>query len=350
MEHSSNGFKVAVLETTGKDLALEQVRFPSRLGIGQVLVKVILSGLCASQINEIDGRKGPDVFLPHGLGHEGIGTVQRVGEGVTRFSVGDDVIMHWRPSAGISTNGATIETLKGRKVNVGPVTTLAEFSIVSESRLSPLPPNIPTEIAPLLGCALLTGYGAVARDANVKSGESAMVIGFGGIGISIFKFLKAAGAHPITVVDARLEKLELAKSMGASEVVLATKDEAIETTLSKFRVTRPDVIFECTGVRSLIEGCFSTIRPDGRIVLIGVPDASSPAKVPTLALHLGVKLIGSHGGDAKPDTDIPRIARMIDAKIINLDDFPTERYPLEEINKAVNMLRQGVLGRIIIEP
>lgn len=349
MNELSDHFSIAVLEKTGERLALEKARFPRNLAVGQVLVQVNLSGLCASQINEIDGRKGPDKFLPHGLGHEGLGTVRAVGVGVTKFSVGDEVIMHWRQGSGISSGGRVIETFSGREVNVGPITTLAEYSVVSENRLSLLPNNISRDIAPLLGCALLTGYGAVNREANVRSGESAVVLGFGGIGISILKFLQGSGAHPLTVVDVREEKLKLAESMGATETVLVRQGQTLEEAFSKSGVSRQDVVFECTGIRESIEESMRVVRPDGRVLLVGVPDTSNPARLPTLALHLGVKLLGSHGGGADPDIDIPRIGRMIEAEIITLSDFPTQRYSLAEINEAVHALRAGVLGRILIE-
>lgn len=349
MHNLAKSFKIAILDKTGADLSLEQACFPDHLDVGQVLVRVNLSGLCASQIHEIDGRKGPDRFLPHGLGHEGLGTVVAMGPGVTKFSTDDQVIMHWRPGSGISAGGSTIETCNGRQVNVGPVTTLAEYSVVSENRLSLLPKNIPSEVAPLIGCALLTGYGAVHRDANIKSGESALILGFGGIGISVLKFLRASGAHPITVIDVREDKLELAKSMGATEVVLFREGEILQEAFYKASATRPDVIFECTGARDLIEGAINLVNAQGRIVLIGVPDASKPARLPTLALHLGVKLLGSHGGGADPDIDILRISRMISGGIVTMSDFPTERYDLSEINEAVRKLRQGIQGRILIE-
>lgn len=349
MQGLPTSFQIAVLEKTGEKLTLEEACFPDHLDVGQVLVKVTLSGLCASQIHEIDGRKGPDRYLPHGLGHEGLGTVVAAGAGVTKVSAGDEVIMHWRQGTGIATKGSTLETCSGRRVNVGPIATLAQYSIVSENRLTPLPKNLPSDVAPLLGCALLTAYGAVNRDASVRSGESALILGFGGIGISILKFLRAAGAHPISVVDVKEEKLELAKSMGATEVIMLRAGESLVDAYSRSGASRPDAVFECTGVKGLIEGSMDLVDPKGRIVLIGVPDSTTPARIPTLALHLGIKLLGSHGGGAEPDVDIPRIARMFDAGLVPLSDFPKERYALGEINEAVERLRLGIRGRILIE-
>jgi len=330
-------------------LELEMVQVPLILEPGQVLVKVIRSGVCASQLNEIRGKKGFDHFLPHALGHEGVGEVLDFGAGVTKFSIGDKVVMHWRKSTGISSPGSSYAAKDGSRVNFGPITTLSELSIVSEDRLSLLPTRFPVDLAPLLGCALLTGFGAVTREARVQPGESCLILGLGGVGISILKSLKLVSASPIVVVDISLDKIQLAERLGADEAVLVDADESqLRKLLEGKGISSPDVIFECTGQRSLIEQTLEIVSPTGRVLLIGVPDAGNPAKIATLPLHLGVSMTGSHGGSSEPHEDIPKLAKLVDSGLLRLEDYPTETFRFERINDAIDKLGAGVLGRVIV--
>src|SRR5262249_22511582 len=146
-----------------------------------VLVKIYASGICGSQLGEIDGAKGPDNFLPHLLGHEGSGTVISVGPGVRHVREGQKVVLHWRKSLGIEAQ-LPAYTWKDRNVNAGWVTTFNEYSIVSENRLTPIPDDSDMEIAALFGCAVTTGFGAVTNNARLKIGESVVIFGAGGIG------------------------------------------------------------------------------------------------------------------------------------------------------------------------
>jgi Zn-dependent alcohol dehydrogenases, class III len=182
-------------------------------------------------------------------------------------------------------------------INVGPITALSEYTVVSENRATLLPEGVPLKVAPLLGCALTTGFGAVTREARVVPGESAVIIGFGGVGISLLKSLQLVSSTPICVVDKDPAKVELALKLGAQTVILSSEETASLPELVEQKIGRkPDVVFEATGVKELIEASISMAHQNGRAVLIGVPDASRPAEIATLPLHLGKSLIGSHGG------------------------------------------------------
>jgi S-(hydroxymethyl)glutathione dehydrogenase/alcohol dehydrogenase len=258
--------------------------------------------------------------------------------------------MHWRKSIGCSAKGSAYSEIGGGKINFGPVTTLSQYSVISEDRLTPLPKDFPLAVAPLLGCALLTGFGAVTREARVVPGESCLILGLGGIGISILKSLRMVSALPITVVDISTEKLELAKRLGAHEVYLIGREESSAADFLRIAgVEAPDVVFECTGKRHLIEAAISAVKPDGRVLLIGVPDSRDPAHIPTLKLHLGVTLMGSHGGLSLPHVDIPRLGALHSAGLLELTDFPISKFALEDVNSAIEMLKSGILGRAIIE-
>ena len=171
-------FLGAILTGTGSDLEIAKIQSASPLRYGQVLVNVHFGGVCASQVHEIDGLKGPDPFLPHLLGHEGSGTVLEVGEGVRFVKPGDHVVMHWRPGNGIQSANPIYEW-DGKTVNAGSVTTFNSRAVVSENRLTPIPNWFDLRLAPLLGCAVTTAFGAIGNDAQVRIGESIVIFGVG---------------------------------------------------------------------------------------------------------------------------------------------------------------------------
>lgn len=342
-------FRAAVLVELGKPLEIVEVKSPHHIEPGQVFVRVMKSGACASQVHEIDGRKGPDRYLPHMLGHEGVAEIVRVGPGVSKVTEGDRVVLHWRQGSGIQAQPPQYDSLIGT-INAGPVTTFGEYAIISENRVTRLPEGVPFEFAPLFGCALTTGFGSVVHELKVAPGESAVIIGFGGVGISILKALKLVSAYPIAVVDVDHRKADLALSMGAdfAEVVDSSElglRERIVDRLGKL----PDVVFEVTGHRHLIEQSYEMTNDSGRTLLIGVPQASDPAKFATLPLHLGKRLLGSHGGSAIPDRDIPQIAKLVESGHLILDDIPLAVFPFGQVNDALDTLRAGNLGRVLID-
>ena len=179
-------FLAAILEESNSPLKLDYVQLPDNLEVGQVLVQVHVSGICGSQLGEIAAVKGPDRFLPHLLGHEGSATVLEIGPGVTTVSPGDRVVLHWRPGSGIQSNTPKYRW-GNRTVNAGWVTTFSELSIVSENRCTRIDPDTNHDVAALLGCAITTGFGVVANDAQIGLADSVVVFGAGGVGLNIFK-------------------------------------------------------------------------------------------------------------------------------------------------------------------
>src|SRR3990167_7385379 len=202
--------KAAILVAQRAPLEVVELDLPEELSFGQVLVKVHYSGICGAQINEIEGAKGPDKFLPHLLGHEGSGTVVAAGRGVTRVKPGDHVVMHWRQADGVQAETPSY-SWNGRKVNAGWVTTFNNYAIVSENRITPIPHDFDLRLAPLLGCAVTTAIGVVNNDAHVKIGQSVVVFGVGGVGLNIIQAAAMVSANPIIGIDLFDKKLEMAK-------------------------------------------------------------------------------------------------------------------------------------------
>lgn len=347
MAQMPGSMQAAVLVELGKPLALARVELPRSLAPGQVLVKVHYSGICGSQLGEIDGAKGEDAWLPHLLGHEGSGSVLEAGPGVRLVQAGDRVVLHWRKGPGIES-----ETPRygwdGRTVNAGRVTTFNEYAIVSENRLTRIPADTDLEVATLLGCAVTTGFGVVQNNARLRIGESVVVYGAGGVGLSIVHAAAMVSAFPVVAVDLYDARLEMARTMGATHLVNARRDDprsAIRAALGG----GADVFIDNTGNPGVIEMGYELSNTRGRVILVGVPRKGSDISIHSLALHFGKSLSGSHGGEAEPAQDIPRYLALFRSGRLRLRELLTEQVSLEEINGAIRRMRDGTLaGRCLI--
>ncbi len=341
--------KAAVLVETNQPLEVVDLRVPEELLYGQVHVKIHYSGICGAQINEIEGAKGPDKFLPHLLGHEASGTVLRVGAGVKRTKAGDHVVLHWRPSAGIQAEPARYDW-NGRPVNSGWITTFNEESIVSENRLTVIPPGFDLRLAPLFGCAVTTAVGVVNNDAQVAIGQSVVVIGSGGVGINILQAAFLVSANPVIAVDVVDSKLEMARQWGATHAFNSASDPGWrEKILALVGPAGADVVIDTTGRARVIEAAYELTQPAGRTILVGVPRKGDNVSIYTLPLHFRKILKGSEGGGCRPDVDIPRLIRLVEQGRMKLDGLFTHEFPLDRINDAVAALRSGQAGRVLVK-
>lgn len=340
--------KAAILVELKKPLVIDEIEIP-KLGYGQVLVKLAYSGICGSQIGEADGAKGPDKFLPHLLGHEGSGVVLETGEGVSKVQKDDHVVLHWMKGDGI--NSPTPKYgWKGAAVNAGWVTTFNDFAVVSENRVTRIPLDFDMETAALFGCALTTGFGVINNNARLKIGESILVYGAGGIGLSAILGAALVSANPIIAVDVSAEKLALAGQFGATHL-LNSKLQDVKTELSSIvGKGGVDVSVDTTGRTELIEQAYEAASATGRTILVGVPKKGNNISIYSLPLHFNKVLTGSHGGDSAPAYDIPRYTALCKSKGIDLKRMITARYALEGINAAFDALRENrITGRCAIK-
>lgn len=340
--------KAAILVESKKPLKVVEILLPKGLSFGQVLVKIQFSGICGAQINEIEAAKGPDKFLPHLLGHEGSGVVLEVGPGVTTIKEGDHVVLHWRLSAGIQSETPTY-TWDGRKVNAGWVTTFSEYSIVSENRLTSIPKDFDMKLAPLFGCAVTTAMGVINNDAKVKIGQSVVVFGVGGVGLNVVQAAEMVSAYPIIGVDLLDNKLDMARSFGASHAFNSKNTKDFNKEIRKIVGNKgPNVVIETTGNARVIEQAYELTHPDGKTILVGVPTKGDNISIYSLPLHFNKILTGSHGGDAVPDLEIPRYIRLIQAGKMTLEEIITHEFGLDEINEAIELVRSGKAGRVLV--
>lgn len=339
--------KAAVLVELNAPVVLADLEAPA-LDVGQVLVQIHCSGICGAQIGEIGGVKGPDKFLPHLLGHEGGGVVLEIGPGVTHVKPGDHVVMHWRKGAGIHARTPTYRW-DDKKVNAGWVTTFQEQAILSENRVTPIPKDVPFEVAALMGCAVTTALGLVNNDARVKIGDSVVVIGCGGVGLSIVQGAQMVSAHPIIAVDVHDEKLAMARSFGATHTINSTKEDLSETVRRIVGSAGADVVIETTGIVRLIEQAYVMTASQGRTILVGVPRFDEDVTIHSLPLHFGKVLTGCEGGHTNPTVDIPKYLRLYRDGKLRVEGLITHRMPFAEINTALDSIRAGKVGRCILE-
>jgi S-(hydroxymethyl)glutathione dehydrogenase / alcohol dehydrogenase len=338
--------KAAILVESRRPLEIDEIELPDSLTYLQVLVKVQTSSICGAQINEIDAVKGPDKFLPHLLGHEALATVIETGPGVTSCKRDDTVVMHWRPGRGMQ-SPTPAYSWRGRKVNAGWVTTFNEYAVVSENRVTPVPASIDRRTAPLLGCAVTTALGVVNNDACVAIGEAVAVFGVGGVGLNVVQFAAMVGAFPVIAVDRLDNKLAMAQRFGATHVINSEREPDVAAAIRA--IVGPDgvdKVVETTGVKNLIELGYDLTTKKGRCILVGVP--RDKVEIYTLPLHFEKVLKGTEGGQCQPARDIPRLVRLAEAGKINYDGIVTDEFPLEKINDALDLMRSGKSGRILL--
>ena len=339
--------KAAILIDQNKPLVVGQVDIPKELKYGQVLVKIFYSTICGAQINEYLGTKGPDKFLPHLLGHEGSGIVDQCGPGITTVKKGDKVVLHWRKG-----NGIQSETPKylwnGKHINAGWVTTFNEYAIVSENRVTAIPEKSDLMTAPLYGCALTTAFGILQNEAHIKSGESMVIFGVGGVGSALIIASKLISVYPIVAIDIDDSKLRKARNFGATHIINSEKDDMSEK-IKKMFPNGVDVVVETTGLNSVKELAFELTAPQGKTVFVGVTKAGEKVSIDSTPLHFGKSLVTSYGGSTNPSKDIPRLIQLQQIGKINLDGMITKEYPLDKINEAFEHVMNGKGLRCLIK-
>ena len=340
--------QAAILVEQNKPLLVESIELPQSLDVGQVLVELECSGICGSQLGEIDGVKGPDRFLPHLLGHEGFARVLSIGPGVRHVQPGDSVVLHWRPGAGIESQPPQYRW-RNKPLNAGLVTTFNKHAVVSENRCTKVPSDTDPYVASLFGCAVTTGFGVVENNAKIKMGEAVVVYGAGGIGLNIIQASALSSASPVIAVDRFKSRLELARQVGATHCINSSEGDAAAAIQEALGEQTLDVFIDNTGLPEIIELGYKLSHSQGRVILVGVPRQGKAVNLYSLPLHFGKQIIGSQGGETHPQNDIPRYLRLQQRGKLQLQHLVSAHYPLEQINTAINAMRNGdTAGRVMI--
>lgn len=344
MERST---QAAVLVTLGRPLELRRVVLPA-LRAGQISVRVAYSGVCRSQVLEMRGDRGPDPFLPHTLGHEGSGHVLEVGPGVAKVKPGDRVVLSWIKGRGADVPSTVYESEEGR-INSGAISTFMRETITCENRVTPIPASMPLREAALLGCAVPTGAGIVLNTLRVEAGSSIAVFGVGGIGLGAVAAASLMNATTIIAVDVIEAKLEQARALGATHTVNAAQEDPVGA-VKRITGAGADYAVEAAGRSDTMEQAFRSVRDNGGVcVLAGNLAHGGRITIDPFDLIKGKRLVGTWGGETVPDRDIRRYVDLYAAGRLNLAGFITHEYRLEDINRAVEALEAGHVGRALID-
>ena len=321
----------------------------------QVRVRLLSSGVCHSQLHQMHN---PDLPRPCLLGHEGTGIVADVGSDITHVKEGDKCIVTWvprEPIRGRTQNQPTGATFRGEPA-LGAVYTWSEMVLTSGSLVVPIHDEHPDDVSCIVGCAVLTGAGAVLNTAKVRAGESVAVFGVGGVGLSAIKAAALVSAYPVIAVDLSEDKLEFAKTFGATHTVKAGGNTDPVAEIRELTGGGVDYAFDAIGVRETAEQILPATRGGGvgadnhggMAVLIGIPPKEITLD-PRLFMMEQRRYRGSLGA-TYPDTDFPMFLRWHQEGKFPLDQLITRRYKLSEINEACDDLHGGkILGRAIIE-
>ena len=337
----------------GQKLAVDEVEVPDPRP-DQVLVKLFSSGVCHSQLHQMHNS---EAARPMVLGHEGTGVVTHVGANVTHLKEGDHAIVTWVPRTpvrGRFAPASTGVTYREEPVH-GGVYTWGEDVLVSGELVIPISKDDPVDISSIVGCAVLTGAGAVMNTAKVRPGESVAVYGVGGVGLSAIRMAAILEAYPIIAIDLKDDKLEFAKQFGATHGVNASQVNAVEAVVD-ISGGGVDFAFDAIGVRATNEQILPSTRGGGSgadnhggmAVLIGIPGPEMTLDPRLFMMHQR-QFRGSLGA-TYPEKDFPMFLRWYREGKFPLDKLVTRRYKLDEINEACDALHSGdVLGRAIIE-
>lgn len=340
--------KAAVLFNTGKPLEICELTIPE-LSDGQILVKIAYSGVCHSQLMEVTGGRGEDKYLPHLLGHEGSGIVVSIGPSVTKFKVGDRVILGWIKGTGIDAIGAKYK-YKDQIINSGGVTTFSEYSVVSENRCTILPESLPLDVAVLFGCAIPTGSGIIKNVLNPNPGSFIAIFGLGGIGLSALMLSKLYNPSLLIAVDVENSKLEMAKKLGATHLINASVEDPLKMIMEITGGIGVDYAVEAAGLTSTIEKAFDSVkRKGGLLVFASHPKHGEKIKIDPFELINGKNIRGSWGGESNPDLDIPYYAKLFIEGKLPLDLMITKKYKLNEVNEALMDLKNHKVNRPVLE-
>jgi len=331
---------------------------------GEVKVDIESAGLCHSDVSVLDGTI--PFPTPVVLGHEGAGVVSEVGDGVTSVQPGDHVVLSTVASCGTCAQcsagkpthcaNSTARFVKPfrrgdqKLFQFAAAGTFAEQTIVTESQAIKIDPEIGFDVASLIGCGVITGVGAVLNRAKVQAGESAVVIGAGGIGLNVIQGLRLARANPIIAIDANRNKETLARQFGATEFVLA--EEGIDTVAAAKELSGGgvDYAFECVGHPALIKQSTEMLGTGGNTVIIGVPPLGTEASFTVFGLYHDKGIMGCRYGTARPHHDFPFLATQYQAGNLMLDELVSATYDLADFDKALDALHEGNTARGVLHP
>jgi Zn-dependent alcohol dehydrogenase len=358
-----------VLPGPGREFEIEEVELDAPRS-GEVLVRIAASGLCGSDLNAVDGKRALVPF-PAILGHEAAGVVEALGEGVDRLRVGDHVVVsilphcghcgacarghrnHCETAAAAMRDGVLLDG--SSRLRVGghrlhhflAVSSFAECAVVPESAVTVIDRAMPLDRAALMGCGVLTGFGAVRNTAAVQPGDRVAVFGCGGVGLSAIQSARIAGATAIVAVDVHPQKLELACALGATAAV----DASVEDVPAAVRAASGggvDHAFEAAGCEQAIAQAWASLAVGGELVIVGLLATGARLTIAADPLVEEKRIRGCYLGSAAPERDVPELVSLyLDGQLL-LDELITRRLELSELDEAFARMRAGAEARQVV--
>lgn len=371
MTFEGRTMRAAVMHGVNEPLVVEEVEI-AEPEPGEVMVKLTNSSVCHSDLSALNGSWPPPV--PIVLGHEGAGVVEAVGSGVTRHAVGDHVSLSWTPScercrfcvsgrpnlcealaetsfSNVMRDGTTrMRTKSGEAIYTFMGTgSFAEYTVVPETGAIAIPHGADPAIAAVVSCAVATGFGAATKTVQIGPGEKAVVIGLGGVGLSVVAGCAVQSAGMVIAVDVHDDKLELAKNAGATHTVNARATDPV-TAVWELTETGADYVFEAIGLKATIEQGISMLGTRGTAVIVGMPPEGVKVEIdPTALAVMETRVVGSNFGSANPPIDFPKIIGLAESGKLDLHSLITGHIKLEQINDAFTSMSKGEGLRTVID-
>jgi S-(hydroxymethyl)glutathione dehydrogenase / alcohol dehydrogenase len=355
--------KAAVCYEYGKPLVIEDVKIdPPKFG--EVKVKMAATAICHSDIHLLHGDlPGP---LPMVGGHESAGYVDEVGEGVTGLKKGDPVVISLLASCGkcaYCLSGRSwlcskefpmeketrMHNKKGQDLAMALKTgSFAEYTVVDQSQLVKIPTDMPMDCASLLACGVITGWGAAVNRAKVKVGESCVIIGAGGVGLNAVQGAAMSGGYPVIAVDIADSKLEAAKKFGATHVINSAKVDPVEAVM-KLTGDGANYAFVTVGSIKAVEQGFNMVGPRGMAIVVGLPKLNDTITLsPLLFIKSEKMLTGGYMGSTQLQNDVNKLVKLYKGGQLKLKELITNRFALDDINKAIDQVIKGEALRNVI--
>jgi S-(hydroxymethyl)glutathione dehydrogenase/alcohol dehydrogenase len=361
--------QAAVLWQPGEPVEILEVGLQAPKA-GEVLVKIAACGVCASDLHVVDGELREP--MPLVLGHEAAGVVVDTGPGVESLSPGDHIVLALVPSCGecaecrrgrpnfcelgarmaaegTLADGTSRLSLNGTRLHhFNSISSFAEHAVVPEAAAVRIRGDVPLDRVALVGCAVLTGYGAVMNTAGVEEGASVAVWGCGGVGTNVVQGARLAGAARIVAIDTRPEKLDLARALGATATVQAGEDVDVVSAVRDLTGGGPDYAFEAIGSERAIQQAWASARAGGTVVVVGMMPRGSTLTIDPWPFISEKALKGSFLGSARIREDVPRLVDLYRSGELELDRLVSRKLPLAELPAAFDRLRAGDAVRQVV--
>ncbi|GGC36742.1 alcohol dehydrogenase [Siccirubricoccus deserti] len=362
--------RAAVLRRIGTPMAIERISL-GPLAPGDVLVRVTAASLCHTDLEVIEGQLG--LLLPAVLGHETAGTIAALGEGVTGLGLGDPVVLSWNPHCGhcfqcrraqpilcdsYLANGPKAGHFDGRPRlacdDGGPLHQLmylggfAEYVVVPAQQAVPVPATLPPDRACLLGCAVMTGFGAATHVARIEWGMTVLVIGAGAVGLAAIQGARLAGAGRIIAADPNPARRAIAERAGATSLCDPATEDPAALAKSLTAGRGADVVIEAAGVAAAFRASVEAARPGGQVVWLGKLGVNDEMGFRWGALMQEKRITRSSYGGARPAEDFPAMAEAYLAGRLDLDSLITRRIRLDDINEGFAALKRGEAIRSVV--